>query len=208
MWIHRSQFAFPHSSSFSAWLPTSRTTDNTISRDGRSAGVVSFGVPAYSRSGRSPINHRTSSSCPEPSAGDCHRPPTPCGRFQTGGARAERPRPLPNYAQMTIRLERSENELLRPLRACFPAVILTIARTGKSGMIPATPDGTVCVHYQTKPKMTQVARTAKKRTSFQELSESVSQQWASGSNHRISISVSVLYIWISEFRFKNMAGRI
>ena len=32
------------------WLPTSRTTDNTISRDGRSAGVVSFGVPAYSRS--------------------------------------------------------------------------------------------------------------------------------------------------------------
>ena len=109
---------------------------------------------------------------------------------------------------MTIRLERSENELLRPLRACFPAVILTIARTRKSGMIPATPDGTVCVHYQTKPKMTQVARTAKKRTSFQELSESVSQQWASGSNYRISIPVSVLCIWISEFHFKNMAGRI
>ena len=132
----------------------------------------------------------------------------PLGRLQTGGARAERPRPLPNYAQMTIRLERPENELLRPLRACFPAVILTIARTGKSGMIPATPGVTVCVHYQTKPKMTQVARTAQKQTSFQELSESVSQQWASGSNHRISISVSVLYIWISEFRFKNMAGRI
>ena len=36
---------------------------------------------------------------------------------------------------MTIRLEGSENELLRPLRACFPAVILTIARTGKSAMI-------------------------------------------------------------------------
>ena len=36
---------------------------------------------------------------------------------------------------MTIRLERSENELLRALRACFPAVILTIARTGKSCMI-------------------------------------------------------------------------
>ena len=33
-----------------AWLPTSRATDNTISRDGRSAGVVNFGVPAYSRS--------------------------------------------------------------------------------------------------------------------------------------------------------------
>ena len=36
---------------------------------------------------------------------------------------------------MTIRLEGSEKELLRPLRACFPAVILTIARTGKSGII-------------------------------------------------------------------------
>ena len=36
---------------------------------------------------------------------------------------------------MTIRLERPENELLRPPRACFPAVILTIARTGKSAMI-------------------------------------------------------------------------
>ena len=33
-----------------AWLPTSRATDNTISRDGRSASVISFGVPAYSRS--------------------------------------------------------------------------------------------------------------------------------------------------------------
>ena len=205
--IPRWQFEFPRSSSFSAWLPTSRTTDNTISRDGRSAGVVSFGVPAYSRSGA----HLSTTGLARAARNRAReiaiaRPPL--GRFQTGGARAERSRPLPNYAQMTIRLERSENELLRPLRACFPAVILTIARTGKSGMIPATPDGTVCVHYQTKPKMTQVARTAKKRTSFQELSESVSQQWASGSNYRISIPVSVLCIWISEFHFKNMAGRI
>ena len=51
--IPRSQFEILRTSSCSAWLPTSRTTDNTISRDGRSAGVVSFGVPAYNRSGRS-----------------------------------------------------------------------------------------------------------------------------------------------------------
>ena len=50
----RSQFEFSRSSSFSAWLLTGRATYNTISRDGRSAGVVSFGVPAYNRSGRSP----------------------------------------------------------------------------------------------------------------------------------------------------------
>ena len=37
--------------------------------------------------------------------------------------------------KMIIRLERSENELLRALRACFPAAILTIARIGTSGMI-------------------------------------------------------------------------
>ena len=92
------QFEFPRSSSFSAWLPTSRTTDNTISRDGRCAGVASFGVPAHNRSGRSPINHRASSSCPESSAGESHRPPTPWpppDNSRTGGTSTSTPRLRP-----------------------------------------------------------------------------------------------------------------
>ena len=48
--ILNSGFGFLARIPFSVRLPTSRITDTAISQDGRSAGVVSFGVPACRRS--------------------------------------------------------------------------------------------------------------------------------------------------------------
>ena len=104
-------------------------------------------------------------------------------------------------------LERSENEPLRPLRACFSAVILTIAKSRKSRVTPAPPRRTVCVHFQTEPRTTQLAGTAKNRCP--ESSGISFPHLTSVSNYRIRILLFVLRILdfgllFSAYGFQNL----
>ena len=73
------------------------------------------------------------------------------------------PRPLPDYAKNDQSDRTLRKRAATPSQGLLPSSHFDDAWTWKSRVIPATSRRTVCVHFRTKPKMTQLARATQKR---------------------------------------------